>query len=278
MIKKALYILFITFQVNAQVDLNFDKTYVECEDKWIAFKANEDGFYSFGFIYIDSQAGLTFNSEGVFKPVGDGKFEIEKITNSNIKVRLQPNNVKVAIIPKDLFVDLKIEETPTWLKHYKNDLDTAKRNYRWGYMYNGWNECEKALTYLLKAKELEPEYEGLAVEIAFSYNCLGDYDNAIEILDNEIKNKPTDAYVNKEYIYSITKTDNITKAAKQFHKSVNIIKTDIYNAENCFNIMQAYYYKKDKKNFKKWYKELKKWPNNNEQIDKYVKIMQKDLN
>ncbi|MDH7444811.1 tetratricopeptide repeat protein [Aquimarina sp. 2201CG14-23] len=268
----------LSFSVQAQVNLNFDKRFVECEDKWVAFKVDEDGSHQYGFIYIDDQAGLTLNSEGTFKPKNDGSFEISKMEGANIKVRLEPNNVKVAIIPEKLFKDLQIKKIPEWLKLYKTDINTAKRQYKWGFMYNGWNECEKALSFLLKAKDLDPEFEGLAVEIAFSYNCLEDYYKAIEILEYEIKTNPSNAYVNKEYIFSVTKTDNIEKATTQFYNSIKTIKKDPYQAENCFNIMQFYYIQKDKDNFNKWYTELKKWPNENKQIDQYAELMKKDLN
>lgn len=266
----------LSFKVQAQVNLNFDKRFVECEDKWVAFKMNEDTTYNYGFIYIDFEAGLTFNSEGTFKPKQDGSFEIKK-SEMNVKVRLEPNNVKVAIIPDNLFKNLQIEAIPEWLKFYKTDLNTANRQYQWGYMYNGWNECEKALPFLLKAKELDPKFEGLAVELAFSYNCLKDFNKAIEILEDELTRNPSDAYVNKEYIYSVTKTNDIEKAIKQFYNSIKTIKENTYNAENCFNIMEFYYRQKNKKNFTVWYNELKKWPNENKQINKYAELMKKEL-
>lgn len=276
---KIILILFtiISFQLQAQVELNFDKRFVECEDKWVAFQMNDDSTFNFGFIYIDSQEGLTFNSEGRFKPLDDGSFEINRMKETNIKARLEPNNVKVAIIPNNLFQALKISEIPEWLKHYKTDLNTVERQYKWGFMYNGWNECQKALSFLLKAESIDPNFKGLTVELAYSYNCLKDYSKAIEILEEEIKKKPKDAYINKEFIYSVSKTNAIEKAITQYYKSIKEIDDNSYNAENCFNIMQFYYKQKDKKNFNKWYKELKKWPNKNKQIDKYADLYKKEI-
>jgi tetratricopeptide (TPR) repeat protein len=272
---KIILILFslISLQLQAQVELTFDKRFVECEDKWVAFQMDEDGLYSFGFIYIDTEAGLTLNSEGTFKRLEDGSFELNKLEEGNIKIRLVPNNVQVAIIPKDLFELLEIEETPEWLQHYKTDLNTVERHYKWGYMYNGWNECQKALPFLLKAKAIDPDFEGLIVEIAYSYNCLKEYSKATELLETEIIKKPKDAYINKEYIYSITKTNNIEKAIKQYYKSQKEIKENPYSAENCFNILQFYYNEGDKKKFNKWYKELVKLPVRSDQVKKYADLM-----
>lgn len=273
----SILVTIISFQLQAQVELDFDKRFVECEDKWVAFQMNDDSTYNFGFIYIDSEAGLTLNSEGTFKPLDGGSFEISKIKETNIKVRLKPNNVKVAIIPNDLFQTLEIQEIPEWLKHYKTDINTVERQYKWGFMYNGWNECKKALPFLLKARTIDPDFNGLTVEIAYSYNCLKEYSKAIELLEEEIKKKPKDAYINKEFIYSVSKTNDIEKAITQYYKSIKEIKDNPYNAENCFNIMQFYYKKGDKKNFTKWHKELNKWPIENEQIKKYAALMKKEI-
>lgn len=239
---------------------------------------NKDSSYNYGFIYIDSEAGLTYNDEGTFKAKKDGTFEIKKIKEANIKLRLEPNNVKVAIIPSDLFKALEIEETPDWLKFYKKDLNTVARNYKWGFTYNAWNECQRAIPFLLKAKEMEANFEGLSVELAFSYNCLKEYDKAITVLEEELKKNPNDAYVVKEYIYSTTKTKDIEKAESQYYKAVTTITDNPYKAENCFNIMQYHYNQSDKKNFNKWYKELQKSPKRHPTIDKYAEIFKKDIN
>ena len=273
-----LIVSIISLKSLAQSKLIFNKRFVECEDKWVAFKMNKDSFYTFGFIYIDEQAGLTFNKEGDFKFNEDSSLKVERITESSIKVRLQANNVKVAVIPESMYKDLQIEKLPEWLKNYKNDTGSVSRLYKWGYMYNGWNECAKALTYLVRAKQVDPNFEGLNVELAFSYNCLEQYDKAEQILVEEIKVNPSNAYVNKEYIYTLTKNKKIDIAGKQFFEFIKSSKQSEYNAENCYNILQYYYFTKDKENFNKWYEELLKWPNNNKMINTYADRMKNDLN
>jgi hypothetical protein len=126
--------------LNAQNALKFDKTNVLCEDKWIAYPANKDGLYMFGFIYIDSSAGLTFNYEGNFKIDKNEKFiktePLEKRT-SRIMSRLQPNQTAIAEIPEEKFKELGIDKEPEWLKIYKTGENTIERLYHWGFMYNG---------------------------------------------------------------------------------------------------------------------------------------------
>jgi tetratricopeptide (TPR) repeat protein len=270
-------ILFAT-KLNAQTTLNFDKRFVQSEDKWVAFKPDKDSTYAYGFIYIDAQAGLTLNYEGTFKILPTGEFVPKKLDSTNMKVRLQPNSVLVAFIPDTKFQELKISPVPEWLKYYKTDTSSVERLYRWGYMYNGWDECAKALTYLERAEKINPKYKGLAVELSFSYNCLKQYGKAEAILEEEIKTNPTDAYVNKEYIYTLTKNNKIDNAVNQFENSLKSLNDNQYNAENCYNILQYYYNQKDKGNFNKWYKVFQDQPNENKMMTKYAENMKAYIN
>src|SRR5437868_4916734 len=104
----------ITLKLTAQDNLKFDKRFVQSEDKWVAFQKDKDGEYTYGFIYIDAQAGLTLNYEGKFMINSSGNFIPTKLDSTNLKIRLQPNNVHVAFIPEDKFGELKISKVPEW--------------------------------------------------------------------------------------------------------------------------------------------------------------------
>lgn len=276
--KHLLLLFFIVTNLNAQSTLDFNKRFVESEDKWVAFQKNEEDSYAYGFIYIDEDAGLTLNYEGTFTITQNGEFIPTKFNNSSMKVRLEPNDVLVAFIPEDKFNNLKIEAVPDWLKYYKENENSIERLYKWGFMYNGWNECAKALTFLEKAEKINPKHPQLAVELSFSYNCLKQYSKAENILEKEIKSNSKDAYVSKEYIYTLTKSNNIDKAIKQYKAAAKILEDKQYDAENCYNILQYFYFKKDKENFNIWYKELSKLEINNEMIKQYANTMNEDIN
>jgi len=276
--KHLLLLFFIVTNLNAQSTLDFNKRFVESEDKWVAFQKNEEDSYAYGFIYIDEDAGLTLNYEGTFTITQNGEFIPTKFNNSSMKVRLEPNDVLVAFIPEDKFNNLKIEAVPDWLKYYKENENSIERLYKWGFMYNGWNECAKALTFLEKAEKINPKHPQLAVELSFSYNCLKQYSKAENILEKEIKSNSKDAYVSKEYIYTLTKSNNIDKAIKQYKVAAKILEDKQYDAENCYNILQYFYFKKDKENFNIWYKELSKLEINNEMIKQYANTMNEDIN
>lgn len=243
---------------------------------------NKDSLYSFGFIYIDATAGLTLNYEGDFKIDKTGKFN--RIKQDSIrevgfmKVRLEPNRVVIAEIPESKFTELKIEKTPKWLANYKTDENSVNRLYKWGFMYNGWNECEKALTYLEKAEKIEPNYNGLQTELAFSYNALKKYESAEICLLKAIKNNPNDCYTYKELAYSYNHQGKTDDVIKTYFTMVKTCKEENYIQETAYNLAFKYYETKDKVNFKKWKMEAEKWSKTENQFTKYLKLMETELN
>lgn len=274
------FILIITFfttiYCEAQDKLNFTTKFTQSEDKWVAFQPDSIGSHIFGFIYIDPQAGLTFDYAGSFKIDKDGKFLLKKKeTEGFIKKRLEPNNVLVAIIPESHFAELEVSKFPKWLKYYKEGENTIEHLYNWGYRYNGWEGCAKALEFLEKAKKINPDYKGLKVELAFSYNCLGQYKNAIDILETAIKLEPNDAYIYKELLYSQIHNNQLDQAIITYDKIVNEINDSTYNAENAFNILGEYFRQKNSAKFNDWLTKT--------QIDKdkrfgaYVEKLKKEL-
>lgn len=262
-----LIICFIVVKANAQYGLQFNKRFVESEDKWVAFSMSEDGSYPYGFIYIDAQAGLTFNYEGKFKISNDGKFVPGKRDSlSNIKIRLEPNNVKVAFIPESKFEELKISATPEWLKFYKTDTASIQRLYRWGFLYNLWGECEKALTYLLRAQKIDPKFKGLEFELAYAYNDLQHYDKAIAILEGAIETSPNDCLLYKELSFAQVHHGDLDKAAETSRKGISICDDKAMKSEIAYNLAYQYYKAKDKTNFTYWANETKKWAGKEDQF------------
>ncbi|MDP4292388.1 MAG: tetratricopeptide repeat protein [Bacteroidota bacterium] len=258
------YILIILglFSINlkAQTILNFNKRFVECEDQWVAFQMNKDSVYNYGFIYIDAQAGLTLNYEGSFKITPDNIFVPKKKNDSvSFKYRLSPNQVKVAIIPSSKYKELSIKRYPDWLKIYESDTTSVARLYRWGYLYNSWDECAKALTYLEKGQKINPKYPGLEFELAFAYNGLGQFDKAIAVLEDAIKTNPNNGYMYKELSFAQIGLRQIEKAVLTCKKAIALCPDKSIKSEIAFNMAGYYFRLKDKENFKYWADETKKW-------------------
>ncbi len=248
--------IFIFLNTNAQNILNFNKRNVECEDKWIAYQMDKDSLYTYGFIYIDQQAGLTFNYEGEFKINKSGTFTTSRIIDVGLKSRLQPNQILIAIIPEEIFKELHISKIPDWLKYYKDNENAIENLYKKGYNYNGWSECGKALEYLELAYIKNSNYKGLKVELAYSYNCLKQYEKAIQILKEALLSEPNDSYINKELIFAQTKLNQIEIAETSFRIALKQRNSINYNAENAFQILQGYFINKNEINFQRFLNEF----------------------
>lgn len=247
-----LFLLGAQFVV-AQKSLLFDKKLIECEDKWVAYPMAKDSTYSYGFVYIDTQAGLTFDLKGNFKIDVKGNL-IPKLRdqNSSMKYRLAPNDTRVAIIPEANFTALQVTATPDWLAIYRGNENSASRLFRRGFVNNEWNECSQALVFLEKVQQINPNYSGLATEMAFSYNCLKRYPDAIKVLQGALKIAPNDAYTNKELVYAEAKAGNLDAAIIAYQNALKNCKDQTYTAENSFQILQGYFFKNDNTNFEKW--------------------------
>jgi tetratricopeptide (TPR) repeat protein len=242
---------------NDDIVLRFDKKYIQCENKWIAI-VNKDTTLTYGFVYIDTQAGLTLDVAGSFKIVKN-VFVPTPRENSSMKVRIPVNNNRIAIIPSARFKELGVLEEPEWLKNYKSDATLGERNYRIGFIYNEWNECATALTYLEKAKAIEPNFKGLKAEFAFAYNALKQYDKAVVVLKEALNESKGDCYLHKELVYAQMNLGMAEEAKASAIKGIADCNDGLLKGEMAYNIAYQYYKLKDKVQFQTWASETAKW-------------------
>lgn len=264
----------------AQSELVFNKRFVECEDKWVVFRQGKDGAYMFGFIYIDQMAGLTLNYEGNFTITENGRFEKKPVLDSArmmYKVRLQNNNVQVALLPESKFAELDIAAEPGWLHVYKEYADTAQRLQRWGYYYNDFGMSEKALQYLEPGYKKYPDYKGMAVELSFAYNALGKYEQAIPVLNKAIELTLEDWYLYKELSFALLNTGKMEDAGEAAVKGINHAGEDAMKAEIAYNLAYQYYKRKDKDRFARWARETLQWAKNGDQFYNAIKKMEPEM-
>ena len=273
-------ILLLLFSLNthAQIALNFDKNNADCEDKWVAYQKDEkETSYIFGFIYIDPDAGLTFNYEGRFEIDNTGKFIPSKAIKELLKARLEPHNGVIAIIPDEKLPELGVKTVPDWLAIYKQGENTVNRLHRWGFYYNSYDMSAKALTYLEKAYQLEPKFAGLEFEIGYAYNALGQFSKAAEFLTKAIATSPNECYLYKELSFAHIHLGKIDEASKVAYKGIEVCDDKAMKAEIAFNIAGNYFNKKDLSNFNLWVKETRKWVVNGDQYSKILDDMQSKI-
>ncbi|MFC4738784.1 tetratricopeptide repeat protein [Flavobacterium ponti] len=276
-----IFLLFFALNIFAQSPLKFDKNYIKCVDKWMVFPMNKDSVYTYGFIYIDNAAGLTFNYGGEFKINKNGDFvtienKLAKESTS-LKMRLDVSRNIIAEIPEDKFKELNVNKYPDWLEIYKRDDNTDSSLFNRGFIFNAWNECETALIYLEKLEKTNSDYEGLFAEMAFSYNHLEQYDKAEIVLQRAVKKDPKDCYTLKELAYTYKNSEKIDKNIEVYNKMVKVCKQKNFIQETAFNLAHYYFFKKDKNNFYKWKDEAKKWSETKNIYDNYLDQMTTEL-
>lgn len=227
-------------------ELKFDKRFTQCERRWVVLsKRDTASSYSFGFIYLDAQAGFTYDHKGSFKVNEHGKY-IADTTGSalrSLKYRIAANWKPVAWMPQKIIKELKLPAQPSWINLYYKYTDTVARYYRWGWVYNDINEPDSALVYLNKAYKINPNAPGVATEMTFAYNALKQYRKAIEILEPAIKHDPKQAYLFKELGYAYLHLLEYDKAINAFKQGLSLMPGDEQSdikGELAFNMARAY--------------------------------------
>lgn len=276
--KKILFTFFLLICIKSTAQLTFDKKILDCENKWVAFPEEYGGLYKYGYLYVDSQAGLTFEYNGNLKIDTAGKIlAYPSENNSGIKVRLNPSKILISLIPEKNFEQLKISKDPDYLSFNKLKEGSIEQLYSWGSIYNAWDQYQKGMELLEKASKINSEYEGLDAQLAYSYNRLKEYKKAIELLKKALVKNPTDAFINKEYIYALVNNQQLDVAIDSYRNSLEVCPDKTYVAESAFYILQGYFYKIDKKNFEQWLAKTETVMSSNEQIKKIVEEMKIEM-
>lgn len=276
--KNILFTFFLLISIKSSAQLTFDKTILDCENKWVVFPEEYGGLYKYGLIYVDLQVGLTFEYRGNLKIDSTGKIKAyPNEENPAIKVRLNPSKTLIALIPEANFEQLKISKDPDSLSLNKLKEGSIEQLYSWGSIYNAWGEYQKGMESLEKASKINSEYKGLYAQLAYSYNRLQQYKKAIEVLKKALVVNPTDSFINKEYIYALVNTQQLDAAINSYRNSLEVCPDKTYVAENAFYILQGYFYKIDKKNFDKWLAQTENVMSSNEQIKKIVEQMKIEM-
>lgn len=273
------FLLICSISVSAQIKLDFDKRFIECEDKWIALPMSKDSTFMYGFVYLDQTAGLTFHLEGTFKISNETFIVVNKQPIANrIIQRLSPNQVKVALIPPSKMNELQLNQEPDWLKIYKRDSNSITSLFRLGSTFNAWKENTKALTYLDQVKKIDPNYKGLVYEEAFAYNALGAYDKAVEVITAGLKLNENDCSLYAELAYAQMNLKQVEKSIETCKKAlVNCSDTNL-KSQMMYNIVYHFYNIKDKAQFNIWSEEAKKLFGTNANILQTLEKWKAELN
>lgn len=251
----SLVLIFTTISCFAQSnieDLTFDKRFYETLDKWVAFPS-DDSVYHYGFIYLDQEAGFTYQRGGTFRINAEGEFASDPLdTLTNIKFRLEPEWKAVGILSEQRLKQLNLPLEPEWLAIYNAGAGTVAYLKNTGFHFNHVGACQLALEPLLEAYEREPHFEGLEFELGYAYNALEEFEKASIVLEKAIAHNSDNFYFYRELGYSYKNLNLIKKAEKTYVTGMKKSNNEYEKSEMAINMAQAYFHLNDRKKFDKW--------------------------
>jgi hypothetical protein len=244
--KKLLIILLsLSFSAFAQSDLKFDNTLINCIDKWVVLPQTPDSLNAYGFVYMDPSAGLTFNLEGQYK-YDNSKYQFIKVRQK--KIRILPNETLVAIIPKSLLPIFSLPVKPEWLSFFKENVKPEDLAYRYGITYLKWKDNKKAFNYL---------------------------NGTAKNLDIRTNKEITKLY--KDEIVRLCNYNMMKKAEETYRNAIVECEEEEEKAEMAYAITYQYYKEKQLEKFNYWLKEIDRWVLSDNNIQKKVEIMQRQM-
>lgn len=257
-------------------DLKFTTPYYDAVDKWIAFdKKPEDSSYVVGFIYIDEEAGFTFDYEARFMVTSKGLKKLSRAFDHSLKSRLSPNTADVTVLTDEQVAQLGLPKQPEWLQAYKKNEKEVSYLVRIGYHYNHAGAGANAIKPLLAAYERDPKFAGLEFELAYAYNATKQYDKAIEILTKAIQRDSANFWFYRELGFAYRHSNRIAEAEKTYNTGISLSKDDAQKGEMAVNMAQYYFQVKDKPKFKEWARLVRKYSKGSK-FDDYVEYWRKN--
>ena len=268
-----------SFGAKAQTDLKFDKFLVDCEDKWIAIQIDSLQYY-YGYVYMDNSAGLTFSLDGAFSINSASNYVKMKV--NKLKVRIAPNKVMAAEIPKDRYKELAIIPVPDWLKLYRTDDQNIDRLFRWGHTYNKWGNAEKALKFLKMVKSKDKKYPGLDREFYYAYNgkkreLLASFYLG-EALADVSEARQTNCELYKSLVFKQTNANELKQAEEMYYYAIKECTDETAKADMAYNIAFKYYKLLNKEKLQQWKNEVFRWIVPNDSYAERVEKMMSSLN
>ncbi len=247
--------------------LTYDVHMSDCEDRWVAlYHKPEDHDYTYGFVYIDPQAGFTLHFGGRFTIDADGKYRSapnpippDKMT---LKIRLEQNGV-AALLPARALAQLQLPQKPDWLKYYEDEADPITHKVNWGSFYNGIGDLRRAIDYLESAYKERPDAPKLVFELVYAYNALERPEDAIRLSKSEFAKNPKDELLCREMAFAYLHLKSYKEAATQYQACIALCGDSesqmAEKSELAMNLSSTYKALADTPNSEAWLEKAKRW-------------------
>ena len=258
----------------AEERLSFSSKVTECVNHWVALGSNND--YTYGFIYIDEQAGFTYHIAGRFKLDDSGhyiKLEDDIIDKKAFLIKRLGQNGMVAALSKEAIDQLGLPEKPDWLNNYDDGSNSPLHRTRIGYWFNELGDYERAILVLESAYKDQPTTERLEFELAYAYNALEQFEKSLPVLSGALKRDPEDVFLGSELAYTNYRLGNYNEAINLYLKFIPICPAGQIQlkSEMAMNLSDSYSKIGLNKEAKLWLKKAKEWAPEGSPLSQYFK-------
>lgn len=213
-------------QQNQPLGPVYDRHMSDCENRWVVLhKELGDESYTYGFVYIDPEAGFTLHLWGRFTVDANGKYQVAANPfprdKFSVKIRLDGNGV-AALLPRDAQEQLGLPEKPDWLAAYEDKSDPTRHKVLWGIHYNAIGDSKRALEYLEPAYKENPSAPRLVFELAYAYNALDRSQDAIRVSKDDFAKNPKDELLCREIAFAHLRLKSYKEAAEQYQACIRL--------------------------------------------------------
>lgn len=247
--------------------LSYDVHMSDCENRWVAlYHKPEDRDYTYGFVYIDPEAGFTLHFFGRFTIDVNGNYLVAPNPlppdKYSLKIRLDQNGI-AALLPPRALTQLGLPEKPDWLKYYEDKADSVTHRVHWGSFYNGIGDSRRAIEYLESAYKEHPDAPKVVFELVYAYNALERPQDAIRLARSAFTENPKDELLCREMAFAYLRLKSYKEAATQYQACIALCGDSepqmAEKSELAINLSSAYKALADTPSSETWLEKAKQW-------------------
>ena len=247
--------------------LTYDVHMSDCEDRWVAlYHKLEDHDYTYGFVYVDPQAGFTLHYFGRFTIDVDGNYQAAPNPlppdKYNLKIRLYQNGIAALLPPRGLS-QLGLPEKPDWLHFYEDKADSVTHEVNWGSFYNGIGDSRRAIDYLESAYKERPDAPKLVFELVYAHNALERPEDALRVSKSEFAKNAKDELLCREMAFAYLHLKSYKEAATQYQACIALCGDSesqmAEKSELAMNLSSTYKALAETPNSEAWLEKAKRW-------------------
>lgn len=258
-------------------NLRYDVHLSDCENQWVAlYHRPEDTTYTYGFVYIDPEAGFTVHYFGRFTIDASGNFHLAAnplpSDKASLKIRLDQNGV-AARLPAQALLQLQLPQKPEWLKYYEDKADPVTHKVTWGFFYNAIGDSQRALGFLEPAYKERPDAPRVVFELTYAYNATDRPDDAIRVAKGEFAKNSKDELLCREIAFAYLHRKSYNEATEQYRACIALCGDSesqmAEKSELAMNLSSAYRALGETARRDEWWEKAKNWAPKGSPIYKY---------